>query len=423
MKKIITTIVLAAMLLATFVVTASAETYLVNDPCQVNFEIKKADPAYVVKDGIISEGEYEKVTFNKDDLAINFLGSGCWMTADAMADTAEFYFSWDEVHGLNFAVRYDAYPLAAGEALGYPADQIINGCKTSVDQPVINEEGKTKDNFLYNMGVNFSSGWNDATNNHLFYYSIARKTDYSSYLTGHWGQLGPDGVYQAVGGQDFEITYNGTVVTAEWSIPFAAFGYEGVGAGDQIAFTIVATAGGAEVDDPTNAGSLGDQKNSWGVSLGQIGFMVQQSRTHERAKATLVADTIAAPANTTFVDTTEVPGSDPVTTPNPGVDPVESSENDNTTPDPTQPATTQIVTDIVTSYFDVTDDGGNVVTDEDGNKVTGVASDVVTSIVTDAPTESAGGGTSAVPTGSPMIIAAVVAAISACGVVVAKKRK
>ena len=127
MKKIITTIVLAAMLLATFVVTASAETYLVNDPCQVNFEIKKADPAYVVKDGIISEGEYEKVTFNKDDLAITFLGSGCWASADAMADTIEYYFSWDEVHGLNFAVRYDAYPVAAGVAAGYTEDQIKDG--------------------------------------------------------------------------------------------------------------------------------------------------------------------------------------------------------------------------------------------------------------------------------------------------------
>ena len=201
------------------------------------------------------------------------------------------------------------------------------------------------------------------------------------------------------------------------------FGYEGAAADTEIEFSIVATAGAAEVDDPTSDGDLAAEKNSWSVAVGQKGFMVQQSRSAQRAKATLVADTIAAPANTTFVDTTEVPGSDPVTTPNPGVDPVESSENDNTTPDPTQPATTQIVTDIVTSYFDVTDDGGNVVTDEDGNKVTGVASEVVTSIVTDGPTESAGGGTSAVPTGSPMIIAAVVSAISACGVMIAKKRK
>ena len=417
MKKLITILVLAAMLLTTFVVAASASTWLENGTCQANFEIKKADPACVKKDGIISEGEYEKVTIAKADLAINFEGSECWPTADAMADTIEYYFSWDEEHGLNFAVRYDAYPVAAGVAAGYTEDQIKDGFKTSMDQPALNENGVPMDNFMYNIGINFASGWNDANRNHLFYYAISRKTDYSSYLTGHWGQLGPDGVYQAVGGQDFEITYNGTVVTAEWSIPFAAFGYEGVGAGDQIAFTIVATAGGAEVDDPTNASALVDQKNSWGVSLGQIGFMVQQARQQERAKATLVADIIPAPANTT-----PDPGSEPITTPAPVVDPVVSSDNggDN---QPTQPSTTRVVSDVVSSEVIVTDDAGQAVTDEDGNTVTEVVSEVVTSVVTDEPTESAGGGTSAVPTGSPMIIAAVVAAISACGAVVAKKRK
>ena len=419
MKKLITIFVLAAMLLTTFVVAASASTWLENGTCQANFEIKKADPACVKKDGIISEGEYEKVTIAKADLAINFEGSECWPTADAMADTIEYYFSWDEEHGLNFAVRYDAYPVAAGLALEYKEDQIIDGFKTTMDQPGLNDKGVPMDNFMYNLGISFSSGWVEAgqDSNHLFYYSISRKTDYSSYITGHWGQLGPDGVYEAVGGQDFEITYNGTVVTAEWSIPFAEFGYDGVGAGDQIEFTIAATAGAAEVEDPSDVGLLVGQKNSWSISLGQRGFMCQQARQQERAKATLVADIIPAPANTTLD-----PGSEPITTPAPVVDPVESSDNggDN---QPTQPSTTRVVSDVVTSEVIVTDDAGQAVTDEDGNTVTEVVSEVVTSIVTDGPTESAGGGTSAVPTGSPMIIAAVVAAISACGVVVAKKRK
>ncbi|MBQ8523694.1 MAG: hypothetical protein IJ457_03640, partial [Clostridia bacterium] len=67
-----------------------------------------------------------------------------------------------------------------------------------------------------------------------------------------------------------------------------------------------------------------------------------------------------------------------------------------------------------------TDGDGNVVTDTDGNAVT----EVITTIITEAPTQSAGGNAGGSPvTGDPMIIAAVVAAISACGVVVAKKRK
>ena len=86
-----------------------------------------------------------------------------------------------------------------------------------------------------------------------------------------------------------------------------------------------------------------------------------------------------------------------------------------TTPAPTQPATTVVESVEV----EVTDGDGNVVTDTDGNAVT----EVVTTIITEAPTQSAGQDTSSPVTGDPMIIAAVVAAISACGVVVTKKRK
>ena len=404
MKKLITILVLAAMLLTAFAAATYAETFIENPYCQAEFQIKKADPAYVKKDGVISAGEYEKVEIDKADLAINFISSGCYLTADAMADTMEYYFSWDEVNGLNFAVRYNAYPVEAGLAAGYLESDILDGCKTNVDQPeVIPELGFPKDNFLFNVGLNFASGYNKETKQCLFYYAIGKKTDGSSYLTGHWNQLGPDGVYEAVGGKDFEVSYNGTVVTIEWSIPFAEFGYEGATSGSQLEFTICATAGAANPEDHVDDAAFFNEGSTWTVSLGQKGgFLVKDARDGKLAKATLVADLIEAPKpeETTVVTT--------------------SAE---TTEAPTQEATTKVVTDIVTSEVTVTDDSGNVVTDDEGNAVTEVVSEVVTSIVTDEPTGNAGEGEVAPPTGSPMIIAAVVAAISACGIVVAKKRK
>ncbi|MBQ8524877.1 MAG: hypothetical protein IJ457_09685 [Clostridia bacterium] len=410
MKKIITVLVLAAMLLVTLGVSASAETYLANGYCQAEFEIKKADPANVKKDGIIGEGEYEKVEVSKDDLAINFISANCYLTADAMADTMEYYFSWDEVNGLNFAVKYDAYPVAAGEALGYTADQIMDGFKTTVEQGTPNENGVPMDNFCFNVGVVFASGWDEDANTQSFYYAVGKKIDGSSYLNGHWGQLGKDGNYEPVGGKDFEISYSGTTVTCEWSIPFAEFDFPGAAAGSSIDFSIAACAGGAEVEDSleSDAGQFFNAGSSWSVSLGQKNFLVQVSGDAQRARATLLDEMIAGPVvDTPTVENTTTTPDAPVTTTTPAPA---------TTPAPTQPATTAIESVEV----EVTDGDGNVVTDTDGNAVT----EVITTIITEAPTQSAGGNAGGSPvTGDPMIIAAVVAAISACGVVVAKKRK
>ena len=404
MKKIITALVLAAMLLATFVVTASAETYIGNGYCQANFEIKKADPANVKKDGIIGEGEYEKVAIDKNDLAINFISSACYLTADAMADTAEFYFSWDEVNGLNFAVKYDAYPVAAAEALGYTADQIIDGFKTTVEQGTPNDQGFPMDNFCFNVGVVFASGWNEEGNTQSFYYAVGEKIEApGSYLTGHWGQLGDDGQFEAVGGKDFEFSYSGTTVTCEWSIPFAEIDFPGATAGSDIDFSIALCAGGAEVEDSleSDAANYLNAGSSWSVSLGQKNFLVQVTGDAQRAKATLSDEVIAGPAVETTAPVTDAP----VTTA-----PVTDA------PVTTAPATSSVVT----SVDKVTDTDGNVMTDGDGNDVT----TIVTSILTDAPTQDNNDNDVTSPvTGDPMVIAAVVAAISACGAVVAKKRK
>ena len=110
----------------------------------------------------------------------------------------------------------------------------------------------------------------------------------------------------------------------------------------------------------------------------------------------------------------------PIATDVPGTTVTETDEVIVTTTAPTQPATTEVVTEVVTSRIAVTNEVGE--TDSDGQVVTEVVSEVFTSVVTEAPTQAPEGNKAPV-TGDPLIIAAVVAAISACGVVVAKKRK
>ena len=414
MKKIVT-LLLAVVMIASLAIAASAETFLGNGKCEVELDIKKADPANVVKDGIIGEGEYEKFDISKDDLAINFINANCYLTADAMAEDMEFYFSWDEVHGFNFAVKYDAYPLAAAEKLGYDAASILDGFKTTVEQPVANADGLIMDNFCFNVGVVFASGWDEDNNTQSFYYAVGEKIQTpGSYLTGHWNQLGADGQYEAVGGKDFEFGYNGTTVTCEWSIPFAEFDFAGAGAGSEIDFSIAACAGDAEVEDELegNAANFFNAGNSWSVALGQKCFLVQSTSDAQRAKAHLLNDVIPGPAAPA---TSENTPDQPVETP-------ATSQNVATTPAPTQAPESSVVTEVVTSQVAVTNEAGETETNEAGEIVTEVVTEVVTSIVTAAPTDSANGNKAPV-TGDPMVIAAVVAAISACGVVVAKKRK
>ncbi len=383
MRKLATLALAVLMVVSLLAVSAAAESYIPGEHCNAKFEIKKANPANVVKDGVIGAGEYEQITVDDNDIARNFIDSSVYQASEDMSQTIKYYFSWDETHGLNFAVVFDAG----------------TGFHTSFDQPTPNEEGKLMDDFCYNLGLNFSSGRTDSGMPY-FYYSIGKKIQDGSYLKGHWNQLGADSSYNPVGGQDFAINYNGTVCTFEWSIPLSVLNVAAT-AGTTIDINIAATAGNFDYDSATWP-TPGDAKGTWAVSLGEYGFMCAASKENNPAKGTLSAELISGGADNTTVAPTPGP----------------ATSDDKTTPAPTQPATTRIETSIVTETVIATDTNGEAVTDTNGDVVTEVVSEVVTSVVTDAPSAP----TSPI-TGDPAVIAAVVAAISACGVVVAKKRK
>ena len=391
MKKLITTLVLVAMLITTLTVAAAAESFMDKVPatCEYEVTVKKADPAVVKKDGVIDleNGEYIKADVPFSELSINFKTAEQYMQADAMGHTMEYYFSWDETHGFNFAVKY--YAKGSYDGTDYDGYYTNYDNGTGSDDPAV-----PQDNFMSNMGLCFASGAHKETEGwSLLYYAIGKKLDGSSYLTGHWNQLGNSGAYAPVGGQDFEVYYPGDgSVIYEWSIPFAEFIDVAPADGVSFGFTLSAAAG-------TNDYAVSNEliANCWSVALGQCAWLCQVSDDNAHATAILSDEPIKEGA--------------PVVTNAPDTD----APTQATTDAPTQPATTAVVSDVVTSHVVIG-------TDTDGNEVTEVVSEIVTSIVTDAPTQAPNGDNAPV-TGDPMVIAAVVAAISACGVVVAKKRK
>ena len=421
MKKIITAILCATLLLASLAISTWAGAWNAAGGCQINNTIMKTDPSRVQKDGVIGVGEYTEIEMNRDpettDIMISFLNSAQYLDSEAFLNNVHFYMSWDEVHGINIAATAELLETPKNENV-WPPERL------STDDKGFTYPG---DDFMWQFGLMFKTFVTDEMSNQntLYYRAFSKNTATGELQYGYYNQNGYTGNYQMTPGVDYIVTVNGNLVTYEFSCPLADFipasdlvnGLPVEGAMFRYALTV---SGGSE-------GTYMDSAKTYAVSVGDYGYMTAWSQWRDGARHAhgiftsemiQVDSPVITGDNTTAIDTNN---GDTTALDTSNGDPV--PDDSVTTAVPTQPATTQIVTDVVTSYVEVTDDAGNVVTDEDGNKVTDVVSEVVTSIVTDAPTENAGNGTSAVPTGSPMIIAAVVAAISACGVVVAKKRK
>jgi len=397
MKKIITTLVLAAMLLTTLCATVAAESYMDKVPatCEYEVTIKKADPAVVKKDGVIDVdgGEYIKAEVPFSELSLNFMDAADYLACEEMAKSMEYYFSWDDVHGFNFAVKYNAQ----------------DGFNTNI--PMGEDPEKPGDEFMCNVALNFSTGVHKEESGWaLLYYAVAKNINDGSYLYGHYNQLGNSGTYAPKGGQDFDVFYPGNNdVIFEWSVPFNEILDVAPADGVSFIFTLSAGAGKGTAEAPFT--------NNWTVSLGQSGFLVQSSPDNKNATAIISTEPIK---DTPAVEDTTVTTNTPDTTIVPG--PAITVDGVVTTPAPTQEPTTQIVTEVVTSQVAVTNEAGETETNEAGEVVTEVVTEVITSVVTEAPTQAPDGNKAPV-TGDPMVIAAVVAAISACGIVVAKKRK
>ncbi len=394
MKKLISIIVLCATVALMLAVNAAAECFIPGgDVCTLKFDVKKADSSAVIKDGIISENEYVRADLSvspEDSLLGLGWGSNTnmYVEAEKMLSTMEYYFSWDEVHGFNFAVKFKPHVIK---------QEFAQAPDTVGDDGIVCHGG---DDFLNQTGilVHVAESVNTQKNTtgafeegFIYRWAVAKRTTDGQYINGYYTKGGLIG-NAPVPGQDYVINYTADgYVICEYSVPFAEI-KPGATVGDDLYISIGVTAGTGTPDNLF--------VDSYSINLGEYTYYMTRHKQAQNATFTLTGDKIAndAPVNTTTganpdaVQTTTVVG--------------------NTTPAPTQ--TTEPETSIIEVDSVVTDADGEEVTNDDGSKVTVK----VTEVVTKAPTAP----TSPI-TGDPAIIAAVVAAVSACGVVVAKKRK
>ena len=221
-------------------------------------EVKKANPSNVIKDGNIGNNEYERLNVdlgvNTSPLFLVGFGEGSIENARAMLPTMEYYFSWDEVHGFNFAVRnkpvkvQQLLEIAEGES---PQDDFARNTAYVINFPTEDDVGST------------------------LFYALAKRTDNDQYLEGYYtntsvNQLGVTHNYDPEPGIDYIITYGEDgYVTIEWSIPLSNMCVDPGGEGTIIEGTISATAGTAVVPFGGH-----DNEDSYAVILGDYGYGV-----------------------------------------------------------------------------------------------------------------------------------------------------
>ena len=377
MKKLITVILSVVMLASLLAAAVSAQSYNAKTHWDLStmgqIEVKKADPNDVVKDGIIGENEYVKydVDLNPDSspLHITFMSGTNFTDATAMLETMEFYFSWDEVHGFNFAIRNT--PPVLQQVLG------------------VKDQDPPEDDFCQNTGYVVRSQDPNDTKVTRFYYALGKRTDTGDYLEGHWNQLGLTGAYDPTPGVDYVISYSGNTSLIEWSIPFEHV-VENGGPGTVLRYTLSATGG-------TTQEANWDYPDYYAISLGDMGFGVDGKSRINDAEFLIVNDPIK---DDIIIDdpTDTQPGTEPGTTA-PG-----ATEPGSTT-SPIDTSKVEVVTDKDGNVTYVDPTTGETISEEEAKQISAPVSN-----------------NTAPRTGDPMIIIAAVSAIGACGAVVIKRK-
>ncbi len=257
MKKIISTVIAAVMLACAVALPSSAAACYTPtgtgwDPDDI-VTVRRADPDKIVKDGQIGEDEYDRLEVDLNEattpLMFPFVSGDNLDQAIAMLKTVEFYFSWDEVHGINLAIRNKPHKI----------QQLLH-VKNGI---------KTEDDFLHNTAYNINAP-TDNPDSPKFYFALGKRTDTGEYLEGQWGQLGAQGAYDPEQETDYIISYGDDgYSTIEWSIPVNTFLKNGGGAGSILQFTLTAMAGTTTKDE--------DFTDFYGVALGDRCYAMDQA--------------------------------------------------------------------------------------------------------------------------------------------------
>ena len=394
MKKIISILVLSALLLVTLGISASAAAYFDYGNLNTRVTVKKSDSVKI--DGVISEGEYEEYTDGYTEWYVAENASDYFEDAENMAKTAKWYFSWDGEY-LNIAAQYDA---------GQGANQTFAGGDYYGDYAYSGTDEFVKaDHFLgYGPGLNIKSAEVSPVDEAWtkLFYAIGENTATGEKITATYSDQNGQNLDYKASHDDFEFVYDGTIVTVEYRLPI----YELNGAfqpnkgGQMFKASIVlqaGVAGNAEVEEGVEVEA---PHYGWGVRLGQFGYNCDSGNLDKvHATFRLVDEEIPQPSKPV-----ETPDQPPVTTPD--QPPVTTPDQPPvTTPEDNKPVVTPDKTPVVTPEDKPVDDNNAPAVTPDKTPVDNNKTPV-------APN-----------TGDIMVVAAVVSAISACGVMFAKKRK
>ncbi|MBQ7827794.1 MAG: PT domain-containing protein, partial [Clostridia bacterium] len=380
---------------------------------------------------VISAGEYDEFTGHYE-WWIGEMASGAYEDATKLAESLKWYFSWDGAEYFHVAAQWDA---GQGAAQTHPAGDLFgdyNAKEAGEIDDVVNA-----DDFLgWGPGLQVVS--NEQSSKYpewsRFYYTVGENSVDGGYITGTFsdqnGQAGHP--YQAVGGTDFDFSYNGTVVTAEWKIPVfqlcETFDPAKGTANFKASITVSGGLYTADIAAEAEAGASTAPYN-YGARIGLRGFNADSSLEDSGPATFLLTKNEVPQVDVPTTQPTEGPTTQPTEGPTtndteePTTAPVVPGPGDvntndtigggNDDPQPTD-TTTTVGDDepIVTPNPEVPDD----------NKP-GDDKPVIENKPVDTKPVNPGNGQGAAQTGDPMIIAAVVSAISACGVMIAKKRK
>ena len=384
MKKILSMLVVCALLLATLGITASAAAFYDYGNLNVRVTVPKS---YSVKiDGVISEGEYAEYTDGYTEWYVHENASDYFAEAEDMAKTAKWYFSWDGKY-LNIAAKWNAGP---GADQDYPGGYIYSDKTMNTDPSYVR-----CDNFLgYGPGINVVSSEISPADEAWtrFYYVVGENTATGEKIHGTYSSQNGQNMDYKAEETDFDFTYSDDGwVTAEYRIPIIELceTFKENQGNQMFKASILLQAGLA--DDTAEVDIINTY--SWGVRLGQYAYN-SDSGNLDKVHATfrLTDDVIEGPTEETIVP----PTTDTIVPP---------------TTDTIVPPTTDTIVPPTTG----------------GNEETIVPPPYIDDGMDTTVPPTTGGNDNdrpiAPPTGDIMVVAAVVSAISACGVVIAKRRK
>lgn len=378
MKKVLSVLISAMLIASLLSVALSANCFNPNGGCEIETKIYKADPSAVVKDGVISEGEYREIEINRDpnttDCLFTYESAVLEPNCEEMLQKSHFYLSWDEVHGLNIAAV--AYIIEEPENLCTCPDSTYYG--GDYDWP--------GDEFLFQFGMMFrvtSGDNNDGAHGigEIINRGISVNTETGEQLIGHYGTHGYVSSYLDLKpGEDFFVKVDGHYVTYEMSYPIDAvvkaqfLSGTSPAEGTMIYFCQSITGGSVGMYHKTDT-------NCYAVSVGDGGYMTKRNTIDN------LSDAIGYFTNETVVSNGQGGGNN------------ETGDNGG--------GNNERVTAVET-YLTTNDKGEEV---------------VETRIVDKTVENNSNSNTNAGKrTGDPMIIIASVCAISACGVVIFKKK-